>query len=55
MMGFLALATLVFVVFTRTHLELTNAEAYALLVLYALFLGWMLLETVGVVDGVQGL
>jgi cation:H+ antiporter len=55
MLGFLAFATIVFVVLTRTHLELTNPEAYALLVLYAAFIAWMILETVGVVDGVQGI
>jgi cation:H+ antiporter len=55
MMGFLAAVTLVFVVVTRTHLELTTTEAVALLALYALFLAWMLLETLGVVDGVRGL
>ncbi|WP_338742008.1 sodium:calcium antiporter [Haloplanus salilacus] len=55
MMGFLAVATLVFIVFTRTRLELSIVEAYALLGLYALFLGWMVLETVGVVDLVRGL
>ncbi|WP_101297633.1 sodium:calcium antiporter [Halegenticoccus soli] len=54
MMGFLAFATLVFVVFTRTHLELTDREAYALLGLYAAFLAWMTLETVGVIDTVRG-
>ncbi|WP_129116878.1 sodium:calcium antiporter [Halegenticoccus tardaugens] len=55
MMGFLALVTLVFVVFTRTHLELTDREAFALLGLYALFLAWMTLETVGVVETVRGI
>jgi len=55
MLGFLAFATIVFVVLTRTHLELTNPEAYALLALYAAFLAWMTLETVGVVDGVRGI
>jgi cation:H+ antiporter len=55
MMGFLAFATLVFVVVTRTHLELTNGEAYALLGLYVLFLCWMFLETVGAVDIVRGI
>ncbi|MFB6103282.1 MAG: sodium:calcium antiporter [Haloplanus sp.] len=55
MMGFLAFATLVFIVVTRTHLELTNVEAYALLGLYGLFLVWMLLETAGAVDAVRGL
>jgi cation:H+ antiporter len=55
MMGFLAFVTLVFVVVTRTDLELTNGESYALLGLYALFLGWMALETVGTVDIVRGI
>ena len=55
LMGFLAFATIVFVVATRTHLELTNPEAYALLGLYACFLAWMILETVGTVDTVRGI
>ncbi|MFC7142513.1 sodium:calcium antiporter [Halosimplex aquaticum] len=54
-MGFLAFATLVFIVFTRTRLELTDPEAYGFLGLYALFLVWMTLETVGVVDTVIGI
>jgi cation:H+ antiporter len=55
LMGFLAFATIVFVVLTRTHLELTNLEAYALLGLYVVFLAWMVLETAGIVDGVRGI
>lgn len=54
-MGFLAFATLVFIVFTRTHLELTDAEAYGFLGLYALFLLWMTLESVGLIETVQGI
>jgi len=54
-MGFLGFATLVFVVFTRTHLELTNVEAYGFLGLYALFLLWMGLESVGTIETVQGI
>lgn len=54
-MGFLAFATLVFIVFTRTHLELTDAEAYGFLGLYALFLLWMTLESVGIIETVQGI
>jgi cation:H+ antiporter len=54
-MGFLAFATLVFIVFTRTHLELSNREAYGFLALYALFLAWMTLESVGVIETVQGI
>jgi len=54
-MGFLALATLVFIVFTRTDLELTDREAYGFLALYGLFLLWMGLETVGVIETVRGI
>ena len=55
LMGFLALATLVFIVFTRTHLELSDREAVGLLSLYALFLLWMILESIGVVETVRGI
>jgi cation:H+ antiporter len=55
LMGFLALATLIFIVFTRTHLELSDAEAVTLLVLYVLFLLWMTLESVGLIDTVRGI
>ena len=54
-MGFLAFATLVFIVFTRTDLELTNLEAYCFLGLYVLFLLWMSLESVGVIETVRGI
>ncbi len=54
-MGFLGLATLVFVVFTRTDLELTDLEAYGFLGLYALFLVWIVLESVGVIETVRGI
>ncbi|WP_276301765.1 sodium:calcium antiporter [Halorussus lipolyticus] len=54
-MGFLAFATLVFIVFTRTGLELTDREAYGFLGLYALFLVWMTLESVGVIETVRGI
>ena len=54
-MGFLAFATLVFVVFTRTDLELSNLEAVAFLALYVLFLLWMGLESVGAIETVQGI
>ncbi len=55
MMGFLAFATIVFIVFTRTHLELTDREAYTFVVLYAAFLLWMGLETVGLIETVRGI
>jgi cation:H+ antiporter len=54
-MGFLAFATLVFIVFTRTDLELTDREAYGFLGLYLLFLVWMTLESIGVIETVQGI
>ena len=54
-MGFLAFATLVFIVFTRTDLELTDPEAYGFLALYVLFLALMTLESVGILETVQGL
>ncbi|MEA1932011.1 MAG: sodium:calcium antiporter [Euryarchaeota archaeon] len=54
-MGFLAVATLVFIVFTRTDLELTNLEAYGFLGLYVLFLLWMTLESIGVIETVRGI
>jgi cation:H+ antiporter len=54
-MGFLAFATLVFVVFARTSLELTDLEAYGFLALYVLFLAWITLESVGAIETVQGI
>jgi len=54
-MGFLAFATLVFIVFTRTDLELTNLEAYGFLGLYAVFLLWMTLESLGAIETVRGI
>lgn len=54
-MGFLAFATLVFIVFTRTDLELTDREAYAFLGLYVVFLLWMTLESVGTIETVRGI
>ncbi|QLH84411.1 sodium:calcium antiporter [Halosimplex pelagicum] len=54
-MGFLALATLVFIVFTRTGLEITDREAYVFLALYAAFLAWMGLESAGVIETVRGI
>jgi cation:H+ antiporter len=54
-MGFLAFATLVFIVFTRTDLELTDLEAYAFLGLYVVFLLWMTLESTGLIETVRGI
>jgi len=55
LMAFLGVATLVFMVFARTGLEISNPEAYVFLALYAVFLLWMALETAGVTDTVRGL
>jgi cation:H+ antiporter len=54
-MGFLAFATLVFIVFTRTDLELTDREAVGFIVLYVLFLLWITLESIGVLETVRGI
>jgi cation:H+ antiporter len=55
MFGFLSVATLVFIVFLRTDLELTNREALGFLVLYGVFLAWMILESTGVIETVPGI
>jgi cation:H+ antiporter len=54
-MGFLGFATLVFIVFTRTDLELTGRESYGFLALYVAFLLWMTLESVGAIETVRGI
>ena len=54
MMAALTLATLVLCTLLRTELTLTDRETYALLVAYALFLGWIALESAGAVDLVPG-
>ncbi|MFB6184716.1 MAG: sodium:calcium antiporter [Haloarculaceae archaeon] len=50
MFGVLTAATVVLFTVLRTDLELTDGESYALLVTYGLFVAWIGLETVGVVD-----
>ncbi|QLG26955.1 sodium:calcium antiporter [Halorarum halophilum] len=54
MMGFLTVATLGFLLATRTNLELTRREAVWLLGLYGVFLAWMVLETLEVTAFVPG-
>jgi cation:H+ antiporter len=54
MMGFLTLATLVLFTVLRTELTLTTPEAYVLLGVYALFTGWLVLETTGVLGFIPG-
>lgn len=50
MMAFLVIATIILFTFARTGMEITDREASAMLVLYGLFVAWLLLESVGVVD-----
>jgi cation:H+ antiporter len=50
MMACLTVATLVLFTLLRTDLSLTDREAYALLGAYAVFVGWIVLETAGVSD-----
>ena len=55
MMAFLTVATIGFLVVTRTDLELTRVEAAGLLGLYAVFVVWMLAEAAGVTGFVPGI
>lgn len=55
LMGFLAFVTIVFLVFIRTSLELTDLEAATLVALYVLFLAWMVLESTGVIETISGI
>lgn len=48
LMGFLTLATVVLFTSLRTRLTLSRAEAWVLLGLYGVFVGWLALETAGV-------
>ncbi|MFC3477946.1 sodium:calcium antiporter [Halobacterium litoreum] len=50
MMAVLVAATIVLFTVTRTDLELTDREAYTLLALYATFVVWLGLETLGVTN-----
>lgn len=50
MMAFLVVATIILFGFARTGMEITNREAGTMLTLYALFVGWLLLESIGVVN-----
>ncbi len=54
MMGFLTFATIALFALLRTDLALSNREAYGLVSLYALFVVWMVLETLGVTGLVPG-
>jgi cation:H+ antiporter len=48
MMGFLTLATIILFAMLRTKMRLSRSEASILLMLYLVFLGWMILETAGI-------
>ena len=54
MMGVLTVATILLFTVLRTDLTLTGGESYALLGAYLLFVGWVIAETVGVVDLIVG-
>jgi cation:H+ antiporter len=54
MMGFLTVATLVLFTVLRTDLTLTEREGYVLLGVYAVFVVWLVLETVGVTGSIPG-
>ncbi len=50
MMGVLALATLVVLLFMRSEMVLTNGEAWGLIALYVIFVLWVGIETFGAID-----
>lgn len=50
MLGILALATLIVLLFMRSEMVLTSGEAWGLIVLYVAFVLWMGGETIGTVD-----
>jgi cation:H+ antiporter len=52
MFAALTAATILLFTLLRTEMTLTQREAYALLVAYVAFLGWILVEVTGVVTGV---
>ena len=54
MMGVLTLATIFLFVMLRTELSLTSVEAYALLMAYLVFVAWIITETAGITNVIQG-
>ncbi len=50
MMAFLVVATIILFTLARTGMEITDREAWGMLVLYGGFVGWLLLESVGLLD-----
>ena len=55
MMGVLTVATILLFTLLRTDLILTDLECYGLLSAYAVFVGWVIGETIGVVSLIQGI
>lgn len=54
MLGVLTLATVLLFTFLRTDLSVTTIEAYTLLAAYALFVAWVVAETVGITHLMKG-
>jgi cation:H+ antiporter len=54
MLGVLTLATVLLFTFLRTDLWVTDLEAYTLLLVYALFVAWVVAETVGFTQFIKG-
>jgi cation:H+ antiporter len=54
MFGVLTVATILLFVVLRTDLEMSDREAYGLLLAYGLFVAWILAETVGVTNLILG-
>jgi cation:H+ antiporter len=54
MMGVLTLATILLFTVLRTDLILTTIESYMLLGAYLLFVGWVIAETVGIINLIRG-
>ena len=54
MFGVLTLATVLLFTILRTDLSLTGVESYGLLAAYLLFVAWVIAETVGVTQLIQG-
>lgn len=53
MMGFLVLSTVVVLAGMRTEMRLSRREAWLLLVLYAVFVAWLVLESVGMTSVIR--
>ncbi len=55
LMGMLTLATIILFTTMRTSLELSNREAIILLATYTLMIAWVVLESMGVLNILQGI